>query len=302
MSHHESSRLTRADLLLRATVGVVGLVGLGRTLPGRSAAAAGSRGPSPSMVIHDEPIERGRRLAGRRTARFNLLGLHWRGSGDVWFRCGDGLAWTPWQRAVVHELADGEGGRDPRVATRHAGLDGWLHRARVPPRRRRQGVAGARDLEPGGRGRPSPRLAPAPFVVPRSFWYADESIVRAAPLYADRIRFAVIHHTAGRARRRRRSQRPSCVRSRSTTSAPTAGTTSATTSSSTRSGRSSRDDEAEPIDPSSARTSAGSTSARSALPCSETTSASPSPRRPARPCCEPSPGASTSPTWILWPS
>jgi uncharacterized protein with LGFP repeats len=37
-----------------------------------------------------------------------------------------------------------------------------------------------------------------PAIVPRSAWGADESIRRAAPSYAPRIRFAVVHHTAGR--------------------------------------------------------------------------------------------------------
>ncbi len=198
MSHHESSRLTRADLLLRATVGVVGLVGLGRTLPGSSAAAAGSRGPSPSMVIHDEPIERGRRLAGRRTARFNLLGLHWRGSGDVWFRCGDGLAWTPWQRAVVHELADGEEGE-----TRgwRLGTPVWTGGSTELEYRLGGDVRALRAHEiwsPVDEVARRPALAPAPFVVPRASWGADETIVRAEPGYADRLRFAVVHHTAGK--------------------------------------------------------------------------------------------------------
>jgi flagellar hook assembly protein FlgD len=36
-----------------------------------------------------------------------------------------------------------------------------------------------------------------PAIIRRSQWGADESIVRGAPYYADRVRFAVVHHTAG---------------------------------------------------------------------------------------------------------
>jgi flagellar hook assembly protein FlgD len=36
-----------------------------------------------------------------------------------------------------------------------------------------------------------------PAIISRAQWGADESIVRAAPSYADRVRLAVVHHTAG---------------------------------------------------------------------------------------------------------
>ena len=36
-----------------------------------------------------------------------------------------------------------------------------------------------------------------PRIVPRSAWQADESIVRAKPEYADTLRMAYVHHTAG---------------------------------------------------------------------------------------------------------
>jgi hypothetical protein len=39
--------------------------------------------------------------------------------------------------------------------------------------------------------------AGAPRIVPRSGWQADESIVRAKPQYADALRMAFVHHTAG---------------------------------------------------------------------------------------------------------
>ncbi|HXF98239.1 MAG TPA: N-acetylmuramoyl-L-alanine amidase, partial [Gaiellaceae bacterium] len=41
-------------------------------------------------------------------------------------------------------------------------------------------------------------LAGAPPIVPRAAWGADESIRRGRPAYAPQLRFAVVHHTAGR--------------------------------------------------------------------------------------------------------
>jgi hypothetical protein len=43
-----------------------------------------------------------------------------------------------------------------------------------------------------------PAATVAPAIVPRLSWGADESIRRNQPLYADRVRFSVVHHTAGR--------------------------------------------------------------------------------------------------------
>ena len=63
------------------------------------------------VMSRDEPLERTapaharsvaeRTLTPRRApARFNLVGLHWRGSGDVWFRtAAAGGAWSAWRPA-----------------------------------------------------------------------------------------------------------------------------------------------------------------------------------------------------------
>jgi len=44
----------------------------------------------------------------------------------------------------------------------------------------------------------TPAAADEPAMVPRLSWGADESIRRAAPTYAPAVRFAIVHHTAGR--------------------------------------------------------------------------------------------------------
>ncbi len=43
-----------------------------------------------------------------------------------------------------------------------------------------------------------PAATATPPIVPRLSWGADESIRRAPPVFADQVRFSVVHHTAGR--------------------------------------------------------------------------------------------------------
>jgi hypothetical protein len=43
-----------------------------------------------------------------------------------------------------------------------------------------------------------PSIADTPPIVPRLSWGADESIRRGSPTYAAEVRFAIVHHTAGR--------------------------------------------------------------------------------------------------------
>ena len=57
----------------------------------------------------------------------------------------------------------------------------------------------------------TPAATGTPPIVPRLSWGADESIRRAPPSYADEVRFAIIHHTAGR-NDYTRAQAPAIVR------------------------------------------------------------------------------------------
>jgi hypothetical protein len=154
--------------------------------------------PGPLVRTRDVPLT-GRSLAAR-TGRFNLLGLHWLGSGTVWFRTSAGGGWSAWQKAAVHELGDGE---ESSPGDWRLGTPVWL------------GEPGATEVEyrvagdvralrahevwsPVEQELRRPAIAPTPFILPRSSWGADESIVRASPGYADRLLFAVVHHTAGK--------------------------------------------------------------------------------------------------------
>lgn len=137
-------------------------------------------------------------------SRFTLAGVHWRGSGKVLFRTHskDGR-WSPW-RAGAPEPEDGP---DPR--SRERGAKGW--RLGNPwwvgesDRIQARAIGDVTRIKAHLVWSPEtliPLRAPAatvtPPIVPRSSWGADERIRRGPPSYATGVRFAIVHHTAGR--------------------------------------------------------------------------------------------------------
>ncbi len=188
---------------------------LGRTLA-VAAAVFAVLAPAASAGVRvfsvDEPLvsvrtlESGARVAPPRAAphRFDLVGLHWRGPGSVWFRTrpADG-AWSAWQpaRPEGEDLPDvrSREGRARRGWT--LGNPYWTGAASEIQYRLNGRVTRLRAWFLWSPLRPLRKLtiAGTPSIIPRSSWGADESIVRAKPLYADRIQLAIVHHTAGRA-------------------------------------------------------------------------------------------------------
>jgi hypothetical protein len=125
--------------------------------------------------------------------RFNLVGLHWRGAGSVEFRTRslDGR-WSRWREAEP----EGMGRRGLRLGNPY-----WTGASDRIDYRRRGDV---RRLRAHFVWSPVERvtvrtlaIVGAPSIVPRSGWGANELIKRAPPRYADRLGFAVVHHTAG---------------------------------------------------------------------------------------------------------
>ena len=135
--------------------------------------------------------------------RFNLVGIHWQGSGRVAFRTRS-LAgrWSGWRDAAPEE----EDGPDP--ASRERSVRGWrlgnpywtgasnaiAYRVRGSVRKLRAWFVWSPVGAPPTRTLAMPA---APAVIPRLSWGANELIKRAPPSYADTVRFAVVHHTAG---------------------------------------------------------------------------------------------------------
>jgi hypothetical protein len=135
--------------------------------------------------------------------RFDMVGLHWRGSGTVDLRTrSEGGRWSPWRPAAPEDedrpdagapetsrpgwrfgnpwWAEGSNRLEVRMHGRVTRVRAWFiatPSARIPLR--------------------SVSIAGSPVIVPRSSWRADEKIVRAAPRYAPVLRLAVVHHTAG---------------------------------------------------------------------------------------------------------
>jgi hypothetical protein len=135
--------------------------------------------------------------------RFNLVGLHWKGTGVVSFRTRTVTGrWTNWRDAAPeddgpdarsHELHD-QGwqlgspfwtGPSNRIHVRTFGQVALVRAYYVwSPRQQNR----LRTVAKAG----------SPLIITRASWRADERIRRRKkPAYADTLRFAVVHHTVG---------------------------------------------------------------------------------------------------------
>ena len=133
---------------------------------------------------------------------FNLVGLHWRGAGKVYFRTAGARGWSPWRfaRPEADDLPDLGSAEAKRARGWKAGNPFWTGRANRIQYRLVGEVDRLRSYLVRSTASSTPRVvarAARPPIVLRSGWGADETIVRSAPWYADRIGFAVVHHTAG---------------------------------------------------------------------------------------------------------
>jgi flagellar hook assembly protein FlgD len=147
---------------------------------------------------------------------FQLVGVHWRGSGRVEYRTRDLRGrWGRW-RLSTDEDALPDRGRETR-ATRgwRVGEPQWTGPSNAIQYRAVGSVARVRaffvrspQLRTGGK---RPEIANAPPIITRADWHADEAIRRAPPYYADGIHLAIVHHTAG-SNSYTKAQSPSIVR------------------------------------------------------------------------------------------
>ena len=169
-------------------------------------AAPTAIGAAPASVTTVELETGGDRRAARAEAkRFTLAGIHWRGRGRVAFRTrslkGD---WSAWRPAAPED----EDGPDPgSIETRaragwRIGNPWWVGpsdriEVRTTGRVARVRAHLVRSIETRVPYR-IPTATVTPPIVPRLSWGADESIRRAAPSFADQVRFSIVHHTAGR--------------------------------------------------------------------------------------------------------
>jgi flagellar hook assembly protein FlgD len=185
---------------------------LAALFPG-TAAAQGVR-----VVARDVPLEAARSTAPRSApVTFTMVGIHWRGSGRVWFRtAAEPGRFGPWRpaRPEAEDAPDaGSDERDERAGWR-IGNPWWTGPARWIQYRVAGEVTRLRayfvdspvtDTDRAAVSREAVAVPAAaaragpvqPGMVRRGEWNADETIVRDAPAIAQRLRFAVVHHTAG---------------------------------------------------------------------------------------------------------
>jgi hypothetical protein len=152
-----------------------------------SALAAG-----PTMTVRDVPLHASRTLDAA-VPRFNMVGLHWRGAGDLFFRARalDGR-WSAWTQADADDRIQNGwylGGLDWTGAATAIRIrtSGHVTRVRAYYVDSPVETVQARRLQVAG----------SPLIISRFSWQADESIRRAAPRYSDAVHYAVVHHTAG---------------------------------------------------------------------------------------------------------
>ncbi|HXG76700.1 MAG TPA: peptidoglycan recognition protein [Gaiellaceae bacterium] len=174
---------------------------LAALLAGVAAPAALGGTPAPARLV-EVPHAGASTVRG---GRFTLAGLHWQGPGRVLFRTRslDGR-WSAWRPAAP----EGEDGPDVRAheARRsrgwRVGNPWWTGPSDLLQTRTAGRVRRVRAVLVWSPESLVPYRAPAavgqPAIVPRATWGADESIRRSPPSYADAVRFAVVHHTAGR--------------------------------------------------------------------------------------------------------
>jgi flagellar hook assembly protein FlgD len=123
---------------------------------------------------------------------FNMLGLHWIGTGTVEYRTRSLRgAWRAWRPADA----------DNRSGAWHDGNLDWTGASSNVQFRIGGAVRRLRSYEVWSRVTSAPvrgtAAANEPAIVSRASWGADEEIVRAAPHLAPALRLAVVHHTAG---------------------------------------------------------------------------------------------------------
>ena len=176
------------------------LIAVALALPAHAAAE------DATITSREVPLAGQRILASSSApARFNLVGLHWRGPGTVEFRTRSLVGrWSGWETAAPEAEDQPDAGTDERArkGSWRLGNPWWVgpsDRIEYRPRGKVTRLRAFFVWSPSA-GVPARTLqkAGAPAIVPRSGWNADESIRRAGPSYASAVRLALVHHTAGK--------------------------------------------------------------------------------------------------------
>ena len=156
-----------------------------------------------TLALREVPLHGERTLASA-PGRFDMVGLHWRGSGSVEFRTRSVAGrWSAWRRAAP-EAEDLPDGATAEARASHGwklgnpywvgAADGIAYRLRGQVTRlRAYFVHSPEERIPLRRV----SMTGSPPLITRAAWGANEAIRRAAPSYARTLQLAVVHHTAG---------------------------------------------------------------------------------------------------------
>ena len=159
-----------------------------------------------TLVTRELSVNGARTLAAAEApSRFNLLGLHWRGSGRVLFRVRGTAGWSAWREAEAEaeDLPDRGAVEARRMRGWRIGSPWWTgsaERVQVRTNGRVQRVRAHFVWSPVEEAPArSPQIADDPKIILRRTWGANERIRRDAPRYAPTLQTAIVHHTAGAA-------------------------------------------------------------------------------------------------------
>ena len=188
-----------------------------------AAAPATAAADDVRVVEREEPPGAVRASTARAApVTFTLVGIHWQGPGEVFFRTAlERGSWSAWRSARPEGEDLPDRSSPERDASRgwKTGNPWWTGEARFIQYRpagrvtrlktffvsspvtaadeeRAAGLADGDGLGAAAAAGPLLR-ADRPPIVRRPGWGADESIVRGSPFYAGRVRYSVVHHTAG---------------------------------------------------------------------------------------------------------
>jgi len=179
------------------------------------------RGFSAPGAARAESAAAARTVTPRATGRFSLVGATWTdpaaeltGAVQVRARSLRDGSWTPWQ-SLEAEVSPAEPGSADRGGSRGGTDPLWVGPSDAVEARVVADAGRTKPLPPGLRldlidpGEPGPAPAPralksvtvpprpAPEVVTRAQWGANEKLVENAPEYTSDVQALIVHHTAG---------------------------------------------------------------------------------------------------------
>jgi hypothetical protein len=186
------------------------------TLFGLLAFPAAAHAGDVAMVARDVPLGPRALQVAQPPIRFNMVGVHWRGTGTVLYRTHRlGGGWTQWFEGDADTGPDRQSAESAPTRGWHDAVPDWTGASDRIQFRTRGSVSRLRAFYLWSRVKVAPlrtvALAAQPQIVPRFGWAANESIVRAKPQLAPALRFALVHHTVN-TNAYSRAQAPAIVR------------------------------------------------------------------------------------------